>query len=446
VYWFRLAHDNLKAGQRAGLVGTNTIRQNYSRESGLDYIVDHGGTITEAVSSMIWPGEAILHVSIVNWVKGEAPGNKRLTIQVGNDPENGWSHVDLPRINSSLSFNLDVSKAKPLNANAVGGCYQGQTHGHDGFLLEPTEAKDLFKKDAKYGEVVLPFLIADDLVGEIDSKPSRYVIDFHPRDMLDAQQYKVVFNRVKSKVLPDRQAAAAEEEKRNKPLLKSNPDAHVNVHHANFLKRWWLMSYARADMIEELVKLKRYLVCGRVTKRPIFDFVSREIRPNDALTVFSHDDDYSFGILQSGIHWLWFTERCSTLKSDPRYTSNTVFDSFAWPQEPTLNAARKVADAGNEFRKLRFDLRKKHNTTFRDLYRVLDNPGDRPLKAAQQKLDDAVRCAYGMDAAIDPLAFLLELNLKLADEEAAGKPIVGPGLPKSVKDQKPFVTKDCVSP
>jgi type II restriction/modification system DNA methylase subunit YeeA len=34
VYWFRKAHDHLKAGQRAGLVGTKTIRQNYSRIGG----------------------------------------------------------------------------------------------------------------------------------------------------------------------------------------------------------------------------------------------------------------------------------------------------------------------------------------------------------------------------------------------------------------------------
>jgi type II restriction/modification system DNA methylase subunit YeeA len=51
VHWFRKAHDHLKLGQGAGLVGTNSIRQNYSREGGLDYIVKHGGTILEAVSS-----------------------------------------------------------------------------------------------------------------------------------------------------------------------------------------------------------------------------------------------------------------------------------------------------------------------------------------------------------------------------------------------------------
>ena len=56
VYWFRRAHKEMQKGQRAGLVGTNTIRQNYSREGGLDYIVNNGGTITEAVSTQVWSG------------------------------------------------------------------------------------------------------------------------------------------------------------------------------------------------------------------------------------------------------------------------------------------------------------------------------------------------------------------------------------------------------
>ena len=112
VYWFRRAHDHLKPGQRAGLVGTNTVRQNYSREGGLDYIVAHDGTITEAVSSMIWPGEAVVHVSIVNWVKGEREGKKRLYIQEGNDITTGWRHEDFDNIGPSLSFDFDVASAK----------------------------------------------------------------------------------------------------------------------------------------------------------------------------------------------------------------------------------------------------------------------------------------------------------------------------------------------
>ncbi len=42
VYWFRLAHDHLKQGQRAGFVATKTISQNESREASLDYVVKNG--------------------------------------------------------------------------------------------------------------------------------------------------------------------------------------------------------------------------------------------------------------------------------------------------------------------------------------------------------------------------------------------------------------------
>ena len=85
-------------------------------------------------------------------------------------------------------------------------------------------------------------------------------------------------------------------------------------------------------MVSKINGIKRYIVCSRVTKRPIFEFVSSAIRPNDSLNVFPLDDDYSFGIFQSSFHWEWFIERCSTLKSDYRYTSDTVFDTFVWPQ------------------------------------------------------------------------------------------------------------------
>jgi len=59
VHWLHTAHGHLKHGQRAGLVGSNTVRQNYSREGGLDYIVGNGGTITEAVSTQVWSGESV---------------------------------------------------------------------------------------------------------------------------------------------------------------------------------------------------------------------------------------------------------------------------------------------------------------------------------------------------------------------------------------------------
>lgn len=447
VYWFRRAHDHLKAGQRAGLVGTNTIRQNYTREAGLDYIVTHGGVITEAVSSMIWSGDAVVHVSIVNWVKGTEKGKKRLYIQDGNDVDAGWRHADFDSIGAALSFHFDVTQAKKLDINARDGlCFQGQTHGHAGFLLSSSEAKFIISHEPKYAAVLHPFLIANDLIGTKTSKPSRYVIDFQGLDVLEAAAYPKVFDRVKAKVLPARKEAALKEEKRNKAVLDVDPKSKVNVHHANFLKHWWCLSYARREMTDAITKLRRYIVCGQVTKRPIFEFVSSDIRPNAACIVFAYEDDYSFGILQSGIHWIWFINRCSTLKADPRYTSNTVFDSFPWPQTPTLPQIKAVATAAVEFRKKRDELRAKHNLTLRELYRALDLPGKHPLKDAQEALDATVRKAYGMSPKEDVLACLLGLNALVAAAEENGDPVQGAGLPVLIKDRDAYVTADCLKP
>jgi hypothetical protein len=80
----------------------------------------------------------------------------------------------------------------------------------------------------------------------------------------------------------------------------------------------------------------------------------------------------------------------------------------------------------------------------RELYRTLEVPGQHPLRTAQDKLDAAVRSAYGMKAKDDPLAFLLALNSEVADREATMKPVNGPGLPPSITEPAAFITADCI--
>ena len=444
VYWFRKAHDNLKPGQRAGLVGTNTIRQNYSRISGLDYIVANGGAITEAVSTMKWSGDASVDVSIVNWIRGEDDGKKRLFLQKGNDPFQGWSYEDLDQINSALSFGKDVSGAKIINANsAIKACFQGQTHGHDGFLLTASEVEAFVLNDPNCKVVIHPFLIGNELTGRKDSLPNRYVIDFHPRDLFGAQKHKLLLDRIRTTVLPDREAAAKEEKDRNKEALDDNPKARINQHHANFLNKWWQLSWPRDDMKEAIGKLSRYIVCSRVTLRPIFEFVDPAIKPNDALSVFAFEDDYSFGILQSDIHWMWFKHRCSTQNGRPRYTSDSIFDTFPWPQKPSGAAIKKVATAAIALRNLRRKLKQDNDLSFRELYRTLDLPGANPLKDAQKQLDDAVREAYGMSKKADVLTFLLNLNADVATAEGRGEKVASPGLPAGMKPTG-LITSDCL--
>jgi len=40
------------------------------------------------------------------------------------------------------------------------------------------EAQRLLQKEPRYAEVVHPYMVADDLLGNADSRPKRYVIDF----------------------------------------------------------------------------------------------------------------------------------------------------------------------------------------------------------------------------------------------------------------------------
>ena len=446
VYWLRLAHDHLKDGQRAGLVGTNTIRQNYSREGGLDYIVSEGGTITEAVSSMPWSGEADVHVSIVNWVKGEALGKKRLYIQLGNDPTAGWSYEDRPTISSALSFGFDVTTATALRANSGSDtCFQGQTHGHEAFMLSPEDAAGLININPRNADVIFPYLIANDLIGRRDSKPSRYVIDFGDRSILDAQTYPEPFARIKGSVLPDREAAAQREAQRNREAVAANAGKKLNRHHANFLNRWWQLAYRRGELMRLLSGIPRYIACGRVTRRPIFEFVSSAIHPSDVIGVFPMADDYSFGILQSLLHWSWFVERCSTLREDFRYTSSTVFDTFPWPQEPTKKSVVAIANAARQLRVERRRMCDQYGKSLRELYRDVELPGEHPLDELQDALDAEVRKAYGLKANGDPLKHLFDLNQELAAREAARTAIIAPGLPAAIQGLPDVISNDCIT-
>lgn len=447
VYWLRKAHDQLQPGQRAGLVGTNTIRQNYSRIGGLDHIVRHGGTITEAVSSQVWSGDAVVHVSIVNWIKGEQPGSKKLFKQNGDQLSSPWEVREVDTINSALSFGIDLKDAAALTVNAKSdACYQGQTHGHDGFLMSLNEAKLMIAGEPSLAQVLFPFLITDDLIGTASGKPSRYVIDFGKRSLLEAQGYKELFKRIEKRVLPDRKKSAAKERAENEKALKEDSKAKIAKDHASALEKWWLLFRAREKMLSATAKLPRYITCGRVTKRPIFEFIDPAIHPNDSLTVFPLADDYSFGVLQSGIHWQWFNERCSSMKADPRYTSNTVFDSFPWPQDPKPKAVRAVAEAAVALRNLRHELLKKHNMGLRELYRTIETPGSHPLKDAQAKLDKAVREAFGMPKGKDAIQFLFDLNQELAAKQEKGQDVRGPGLPTFINNPAAYITSDRITP
>ncbi len=187
-------------------------------------------------------------------------------------------------------------------------------------------------------------------------------------------------------------------------------------------------------------------MCSRVTKRPIFVFVASPIRPDDAVQAFSFEDDYSFGVLQSNTHWQWFVGKCSKLKSDFRYTPESVFDTFPWPQAPTKTQIDAVAEGGRGVRGVRADALTKIKGGLRAVYRTLELPGKNPLKDAHAALDAAVLSAYGFDPHPDLLRQLLDLNLAIANRIDCHKPVIAPGVPPAYPDPARLITSDCIQP
>lgn len=474
VYWIRRAHDHLPTctpadpvSGRAGLVGTQNIRNNKSRQGGLDHVVATG-VIVEAVDNQPWSGEANVHVSIANWVKtpkpdtaGEdllVPAKRRLWVKaapeevkkpksrvtirgtrgIRNDKSFALIYRDVATINSALSDQADASKAKVLQTSA-GFCYTGQYPRHSGFMLQGKQARSMIDADTRNRQVIHPFVVGRELLGgELDD---RWVIDFQMASQLDASAYTLPFGHLKSVVLP----YIAEKAKREKEKT-----GKVGGQDQTWLESWWQHFRPRPELVGKIVKVNRYLVCSRVTKRPIFAFLSSVVRPGDALSCFVFNDDFSFAILQSSTHWTWFVTKCSKLKSDFRYTPATVFDTFPWPQSPSNADILAVTEAGRVIRRIRDEHLPKMTGGLRALYRTLELPGKNPLKDAHADLDAAVMKAYGFDPKKDLLQQLLDLNLSVAAREAKGESVTPPGIPPNFADRggdpASLVTDDCIQP
>lgn len=416
----------------AGLVGTNTIRQNYSREGSLDYIVNNGGEIFNAYSSFKWSGEAAVYVSIACWKKGKYEDEKQLYI---DDKDKETRRNVLKVINSSLSLNIDVTNAKVLKCNKKPKkVFQGQTHGHEGFLISKTEGIKILKQNPEYKEVLKPFLIGEDLVANKNAQPSRFVIDFSLMNQIEASGYSKPFAQLEKNVLPFVQQKAKEEEEG-----KSKLNGRIQQ-----LNIWWKMWRRREDMLEQKNSLNRYIACARVTQRPIFEFFSSEINPNDKLMAFMFEDNYSFGLIQSNIHWQWFLANCTTLAETPNYNTASIWDTFPWPQKPTEAQIKKVAEVARKLHTERTKALKQYNMSLRDLYRLLEQPGKNAIKDLHETLDKAVMQAYGFKENENILAQLLALNLSVAEKEKKGEKVQAPGLPEWIKNKEQYVTDDCV--
>lgn len=387
VYFFIKTHRNLKPGQRAGLVATNTISQSKNRDASLVWITNADGTITDAISSKDWSGEAAVDVSIVCWQKN--PSDTKTFILDGKT---------VSGITPSLTQGLVHREARKLDGNKS-RCFQGFLTRGMGFVITPSEAEKLIQMRPQYSEVIGPFINGDDVMRTANQEATRWVIDFANFPLEKVQvNYPEALQILRERVLPARE------------------------HDPEQMKRWWQFWNTRMGMRKALEPLPRFAICVLHAKRLLLIWAEPHWRPSHACGVFAFDDDYHFGICSSRIHEVWARANSSTLEDRLRYTPTTAFATFPFPTS-TATQKERIAAAAQKIVALRREACDSIGAGLTKVYNLMDDGAFVELKAAHRELDLAVADAYGWDATMldDPVKLLdalFDLNEKCAADSS----------------------------
>jgi hypothetical protein len=393
TYWFTIALDTLRPGERAGFVATNSIAQNEGREASLDRIVAKGGTITDAWRSYPWPGDAAVHVAIVNWVMAPWEGLRTL------------DGAEVASISPALTSVTDVTAVRQIPANE-GLCFMGVTPGNDGFVLSDDERREILADDPKSASVIKPFLIGRDVNREIDQKPTRWIIDFAVMEKGEAEAFVGAMRHVKKHVYPIRKDNRREA----------------------YAKNWWRFVEARRGLRAAIEGMKRVIVIPSVGPNLVISRQPGDTCFDHQLMVVALSRPFHFGVLQSALHARWARARGSTLKGDLRYTNTTIFETFPFPLQkdgsydprkvPGTPAAERVGDAAETFERVRSEACRERNLGLTKLHNLLEAGEDGAMGRAWVALNDAVTACYGFPKGTwrdegETLARLLELNQKV---------------------------------
>lgn len=399
AYWFRRAQAHLADGQRAGLVSTNTLRENKHRRASLEHLVHTGGVITDAVASQRWPGEARVHVSITNWIKN--PPMPVAAFSLDGLPVSG--------ITTHLRIGTDAPDPVALPANR-GRSFIGCQPSGEGFLITDDVAYTLQK--AGEGEVVRRYLTSDDITDAVSSAPSRWIIDFGTRPLEQAMTTPKALTIVRRDV---------------KPVREENPTRH-------FARLWWQFAWPRPWMRAAVAGLGRYITSTLTGKRLLFTWADPAWCPSNLVGVFAFDDDYAMGVLCSRAHTAWVWSWSSTLETRLRYTPSTAFETFAWPPNPTPKQRDAAAAAARALLARRSEIVTERQIGLTTLYNQVEDGAWTDLQVLHRTLDHAVTDCYGWprDTAQDDPGLVSRLGL-LNAQITAGDTDYQPFAPSSAR-------------
>ena len=404
VYFFLCGYQLLKCGGVFSLIACNSISEGDTRLIFLARAEMLGLAVISAFPDMPWPGTASVAISPITVHKGNWNGRRKLS---GKDVS--FISPYLTDTNDWMPQSLAENERQSFQGTNVLGL---------GFTVEPDVAKSIIARNPECNDVLLPFVIGDDVNSSPTHQASRWIIDFYdwPKDRkatgswdASSDEQKQLFLKRKS-VPSDYPGHVAEDYKELFALVeKTVKPERATKKRDKYRNYWWLFAEAVPALYHTIDRGRNYvshpswwsadrpehdiIVCSIVSKHLAFARVSNAAVYAGATCVIA--DVNKFAILQSSINAVWVQKYGSTLETRQCYTPSYCFSPFPFPD---INGG--IISLGESYESHRRTIMIADQIGLTQLYNKFHDPGvDDPrfveLRQLQVKVDEAVRDAYG---------------------------------------------------
>jgi hypothetical protein len=395
AFFFRRAFSMLRQDATLGLIGTNTVAQGDTRESGLSWICRNGGYVFEANRRLRWPGMAAVVVSVIHVARGKiAPPyhlNGKEVSQITAFLFHRGGHVSPTRLAS-------LGKISFLGS-MVGGL--GFTFDDESDAASPLHVLDELLKNPHNREVIAPFIGGEEINSSPTHSPRRHIIDFGDMTESKAREWPDLMNIVEAKVKPVRD--------------KVNRTSHRD--------RWWQYGDRRVELYKTIRPMRRILVNSRHSTHLAFAFQPTDRVFSEAVNVFALSGDAAFCCMQCRLHEVWARFLGSSMKDDLRYSQSDCFETFPFPDQFETDA--RLGSAGKEYYDFRAQLMIKNGEGLTKTYNRFHDPNESSpeitkLRELHATMDRTVLDSYGWTDLHAGCEFLLDYEHD-EDDESQGR-------------------------
>ena len=369
--------------RRFGFITTNSVTQTFSRRVIEQYArAKESLSLVYAVPDHPWQkaaGKAAVRIAITVAARGGRDGTLA-TVERESDLNTDTPVVELReregRINGNLKVGADITAVQPLIANALISSPGVKLHG-SGFIVTPQQATALgLGTTSGLENHILPYRHGRDIA----QRPRGVmVIDLFP---LSADEVRDRFPKVYQHVV-----------EHVKPERDSNREDFRRIH-------WWWFGRKNTLLRGFLKELPRFITTAETSRHRFFQFLDRNVRPDNMLVNIGSDADSLLAVLSSRVNVCWSIEAGGWLGmgNDPRYSKSRTFDPMPFPVgEGSDNSGEALTELGDRLDSFRKERLAEHDfLTMTSLYNVLERGRElengcdvSPLTAKERDIHEA---------------------------------------------------------